>query len=131
MEDKESDAQRLRSQHGGEIGGPSRARHLTPERRSEIARIAEAARARKYARPPLRSLSPEELMRLLMTQPSRSFTRPELRKIVRGFGYHLDRSSHRYWHPGKAGWIALPLGKYGIIAGLVARELLRPLIDGL
>jgi hypothetical protein len=126
----EDDAQRLRSQHGGQFGGPSRAHSLTPERRAEIARTAEAARARKYARPPLRSLSAEHLVRLLLTQPARSFTRPELRKIVRGFGYHLDRASHRYWHPAKAGWIAIPLGKYGIIAGLVARELLRPLIDG-
>src|SRR6185369_7160916 len=97
MEDK--DAQRLRSKHGGQAGGRARARGLTPERRSEIARAAEAVRAKKYARPPLKSLSAEQLVRLLRTEPLRSFTRPELRKIVRGFGYHLDRASHRYWHP--------------------------------
>jgi hypothetical protein len=131
MEDKQTDFQRLRSRHGGQIGGPARARSLTPDRRSEIARAGEAARARKYARPALNSLSPEELVRLLRADPSRSFTKPELRKIVRGFGYHLDRASHRYWHPAKAGWIALPLGKYGVVSGLVARELLKPLLDGL
>jgi hypothetical protein len=92
--------------------------------------MAEAARAKKYARPPLKSLSPEDLLRLLRADPTRSFTRPELRKIVRGFGYHLDRASHRYWHPGKPGWIALPLGKSGIVAGLTAREILKPLLEG-
>jgi hypothetical protein len=70
-------------------------------------------------------------MRLLRTEPSRSFTRPELRKIVRGFGYHLDRASRRYWHPAIPGWITLPMGKYGLVAGLAARELLRPLLDGM
>jgi hypothetical protein len=129
MDDAQRDAHRLRSRHGGLIGGPARARRLTPERRSEIARMGEAIRAKKYGRPVLRSLSPEQLMQLLRTEPTRSFTRPELRKIVRGFGYHLDRESHRYWHPGKPGWIVLPQGKYGIVAGLTARELLKPLLE--
>ncbi len=86
-------------------------------------------RAGRYERPALDSISPAELIQLLRTNPTRSFTRPELRKIVRGFGYHLDRASKRYWHPGVPGWITLPLGKYGLVGGMTARELLRPLLD--
>jgi hypothetical protein len=129
MAETDKEARHLRSMHGGQVGGPTRARRLAPERRSEIARAGAAARVRRYGRPDLNSLSPEALMHLLRTDPSRSFTRPELRKIVRAFGYHLDRPSHRYWHPAKLGWITIPLGKFGIIPGSTARELLKPLVE--
>jgi hypothetical protein len=129
MDEKERDAQRLRSVHGGHIGGPARARRLTPERRSEIARAGVAARAKRFERPALKLLSPADLVRFLRADPFRTFTKPELRKIVRGFGYHLDRPSHRYWHPAKPGWIALPPGKHGIVSGSIAREILRPLLN--
>ncbi len=116
---------------GGMRGGPARARSLSPERRSEIARLGAVARARRHARPALRSSGGETLVLALQTEPERTFTKPELRKIVRAFGYKLDRNSHRYWHPAIPGWITLPPGQRGILSVPMARELLRPLLDEL
>jgi len=130
MEDKDKGSQHLRYENDGQAGDRPRADQLMPQHHSGGVRAGEVVRAKRISRPVLSSLSPEELVWLLRTDPARSFTRPELRKIVRGFGYHLDRASHRYWHPRKPGWIALPLGKSGIVAGMTAREILKPLLDG-
>lgn len=116
---------------GGMKGGPARAKSLSPERRSEIARLGAVARARRHARPALRNSGGETLVLALQTEPDRTFTKPELRKIVRAFGYKLDRNSHRYWHPAIPGWITLPPGQRGVLSVPMARELLRPLLDEL
>jgi len=44
VEDREPSAKEVRARKGGLKGGPARARALTPEQRSEIARTAAAAR---------------------------------------------------------------------------------------
>jgi hypothetical protein len=122
---------RFKAHLGGMRGGPARAKSLSSERRSEIARLGAAARAKKYARPSLQGSAGETLVLALRTEPDRTFTKPELRRIVRAFGYRLDRNSHRYWHPAIPGWITLPPGRRGILPVPIARELLRPLLDEL
>jgi hypothetical protein len=42
-----SDKRKAASRKGGLVGGPSRARSISPERRSEIAKAASSARWRK------------------------------------------------------------------------------------
>lgn len=43
-EDKEPDARKVAASKGGRVGGPSRARSISRERRIEIAKKASAAR---------------------------------------------------------------------------------------
>jgi len=47
FEDGEPTAKQLRAHKGGSVGGGARAKALTPEQRSEIARAAAAARWKK------------------------------------------------------------------------------------
>jgi hypothetical protein len=47
VEDQKPTAKQVRAQKAGSKGGPARARALTPEHRSEIARAAAAARWKK------------------------------------------------------------------------------------
>ncbi len=47
IEPKEASAKEIRAKKGGTVGGPARAKSLTPEQRSEIAHIAAQARWKK------------------------------------------------------------------------------------
>jgi len=47
VEEREPTAKQLRAHKGGSVGGAARAKALTPEQRSEIARAAAAARWKK------------------------------------------------------------------------------------
>jgi len=47
VEDREPTRKQIRAHKAGTKGGPARARVLTPEQRSEIARVAAAARWKK------------------------------------------------------------------------------------
>jgi hypothetical protein len=47
VEERQPTAKESRARKGGEKGGPARARALTPEQRSEVARTAASARWKK------------------------------------------------------------------------------------
>jgi hypothetical protein len=47
VEDREPTKKQIRAHKGGTKGGPARAKSLTPEQRSEIARTAASARWKK------------------------------------------------------------------------------------
>jgi hypothetical protein len=119
------------SRLGVKAGGPARARALTPERRKEIARLGALARAAKHKRAPLKAVTGRDLVAILLSDTSRSFTKAELRKIVNDYGYKLDRRSRRYFHRRIDGWIVLPQGASGVLSAAAVRSHLQPLLEAL
>lgn len=79
-------------------------------------------------RSPLSEISAETLLELLQGVAPRTFTKQELRKVVRSNGYRLDLASKRYWHPTREGWICIPPGR-GVLPCETARFFLRPLLE--